>query len=329
MPGFNLFRLQPLAEFLPEVQSPTEDVPFRRKAEYTAGLLLVFFASSQLPLFGIDTTMAADDPLFWPHTAYAANLGTVMALGVFPLVVSEVGTHVLLGLKAVNPTVENRIILNGLQKVLGVLISVVMPVGIALSLSAAHLSMGSTILASLQISIGGVVVIYLDEVLRKGYGLLAAIPGRQIRRLGFNPTTTSTYPTSPMLPSSSKPQLFHPLIYSHSLADVARDPVYACLYAALLLFGCGLVSMAWFRVCIHSKSYMNRLVGDQVSVTPAQADSIPLSQWARRVFMVAFAVGFCVGAGVIGSGTGIMLAVTVMHSYFDGGASSGIGPIGL
>ncbi|KAM0910646.1 hypothetical protein ACQ4PT_014025 [Festuca glaucescens] len=114
-----------------------------------------------------------------------------------------------------------------------------------------------------------------------------------------------------------------------TLADVARDPVYACLYAALLLFGCGLVSMAWFRVCIHSKSYMNRLVGDQVSVTPAQADSIPLSQWARRVFMVAFAVGFCVGAGVIGSGTGIMLAVTVMHSYFDGGASSGIGPIGL
>jgi hypothetical protein len=33
--------------------------------------------------------------------------------------------------------------------------------------------------------------------------------------------------------------------------------------------------------------------------------------------------------GVIGSGTGIMLAVTSMYCYFDGRASSGIGAIGL
>ena len=71
--------------------------------------------------------------------------------------------------------------------------------------------------------------------------------------------------------------------------------------------------------------------------TFAQADSIPFIQWARHVSMVAFAVGFCVGTltllagfmGVIGSGTGIMLAVTVMYSYLDGGASSGIGALGL
>jgi protein transport protein SEC61 subunit alpha len=63
---------------------------------------------------------------------------------------------------------------NGLQKLLGVLISVVMPLGIALS--ATHLGMGSAILASLQISVGSIVVIYIDEVLRKGYGLLPAIP---------------------------------------------------------------------------------------------------------------------------------------------------------
>jgi preprotein translocase subunit SecY len=96
---------------LPEVQSPTEDVPFRRKLVYTAGSLVVFFAGSQLRLYGVDTTMAADDPLFWAHTAYAGNFGTVMSLGVFPLVVLEMATHILLGLRAVNPTVENSIIL--------------------------------------------------------------------------------------------------------------------------------------------------------------------------------------------------------------------------
>lgn len=403
MTGINLFRFRPLAEFLPEVQSPAEDVPFRRKAVYTAGSLLVFFAGSQLRLYGIDTTMAADDPLFWAHTAYAGNFGTVMALGVFPLVVSEIATHILLGLKAVNPTDENRIILKGLLKVL---ISVVIPIGCALS--ATHLGMRSAILASLQISIGGVVVIYLDEVLRKGYGLLSAIPlfttanicatifwkalragvhgklaetfaffllvlnlqgfrvALPVRRRRRSPDQEPRFQANhhinisylayaPILFQAalvSSTYLFSQHLYMKfgenklvnllgkwerskrfagfipvggiayylttppTLADAARDPVYACLYAALLLLGCALVSMAWFRVCIHSKSYMTRLVGDQVSVTPAQADSIPLSQWARRVFMVAFAVGLCVGAltllagfmGVIGSGTGIMLA---------------------
>jgi hypothetical protein len=59
----------------------------------------------------LDATMTADDPLFWAHTAYAANVGTVMALGVYPLVVSEMATYILLGLKAVIPLQENRIIL--------------------------------------------------------------------------------------------------------------------------------------------------------------------------------------------------------------------------
>ncbi|CAM0952139.1 unnamed protein product [Alopecurus aequalis] len=371
--------------------------------------------------------MAADDPLFWAHTAYAANFGTVMALGVFPLVVSEMATHVLLGLKAVNPHRENRIILNGLQKVLGVIITIAMPVSRVLS--AANLGMGSAILTSLQISIGGVVVIYLDEFLRKGYGFLSAIPlftaaniclaifckalrdgvhGNLAEMFAFFLLVLNLQGLRVALPVRWRPRsqdqesrfqanycinlsylAFAPILFQATLVssmylfsqqlytgfgenklvnllgkwerskrfagfipvggiayylttpptlvDAARDPVHACLYAALLLLGCALVSTAWVRVCLYSKRYVTRLVGDKVSVTPAQADSIPLSQWTRPVFVAAFAVGLCVGAltllagfmGVIGSGTGIMLAVTVIYSFFDSRASSGIGTLGL
>lgn len=63
---------------------------------------------------------------------------------------------------------------NGLQKVLGVLISVAVPVGNVLS--ARHWSVGASILISLQVFVGSAIVIYLDEALRKGYGLLSGIP---------------------------------------------------------------------------------------------------------------------------------------------------------
>lgn len=123
-----------------------------------------------------------------------------------------------------------------------------------------------------------------------------------------------------------------------SLADVARDPVHTCLYAALLLGRCAYVSTAWFVLRRYSKRYVARLVGAGVSVTPTQAYSIPVSRWNGRVAMVAFAVGLCVGAltllagfmRVTGSGTGIMLTVTGIYSFcLDARASSGIGAIGL
>lgn len=62
------------------------------------------------------------------------------------------------------------------------------------------------------------------------------------------------------------------------------------------------------------------------SVTVAQPDSVPQDQWRRYVAKVAFLVSLCVGSltllaglfGVTGSGTGIMLAVTVIYCYFEG-----------
>ncbi|KAF7066341.1 hypothetical protein CFC21_072342 [Triticum aestivum] len=427
MAGFNLFRLRPLAELLPEVEGPAEAVPFRRKAAYTAGSLLVFLAGSQLPLYGIHNSRAgaADDPLYWVHTAYAANRGTAMSLGVYPLLMSELSTHLLLGSGAINPLPENRLLMTGgLKKALGVLFSAAMPVRDVLS--ATYLGAGSAILVVLQISIGSVVLIYLDDALRKGYGLLSGIPlltsahvcatlfwrafrdgahgnlaamfaffllvcGLQglhvalpltddapaarfqsnysisISYLAYAPIifqatlVACTYTFSEQLftvfggnkivnllskwERSKRFAGFIPvsgvayyLTTPPTLADSARDPVHACLYAALLLMGCALISTAWFGLCRYSRRYVSRLVGERVTVTPARAGSIRLSRCKARVTMVAFVVGLCVGAltllagfmGVSGSGTGIMLAVTgIYSSCFDTRASSGIDAIGL
>nr|XP_020179205.2 protein transport protein Sec61 subunit alpha-like [Aegilops tauschii subsp. strangulata] len=450
MASFDLFRLRPLAELLPEVESPTEAVPFRRKAAYTAGSLLVVLAGTQLPLYGIDTSTAPHDPLYWFHTAYAANCGTIMAFGVSwnglqkvlgsiaqaqearracspsasrpdpPLQVHRQVPHAGVPLPSSSQDLEPDALTVEVVRVeqkassLGRVLDeqrnqmqrlhAENPEEQIAIVDAQYMVHHAVPMLQGKVFVGGVIVIYLDEALRKGYGLLSGIPlctAANVWLQGLHVALPLTRPRrSPDDEAAARfqanysidisylsyaPILFQAMLLSctyvfseqlymkfggdklvnllgkwersksfggfvpvsgiayyittpPTLADVARDPVHTCLYAALLLGRCAYVSTAWFVLRRYSKRYVARLVGAGVSVTPTQAYSIPVSRWNGRVAMVAFAVGLCVGAltllagfmRVTGSGTGIMLAVTGIYSFcLDARASSGIGAIGL
>ncbi|WVZ95261.1 hypothetical protein U9M48_041051 [Paspalum notatum var. saurae] len=70
----------------------------------------------------------------------------------------------------------------------------------------------------------------------------------------------------------------------------------------------------------------------RIVVTVAQPNSAPYDhEWRFYVAAVAFLVGLCIGAlqllaglaGVVGSGTGIMLAVTIIYSSLEGRGRTG------
>jgi protein transport protein SEC61 subunit alpha len=65
-----------------------------------------------------------------------------------------------------------------LQKLLGILIAIVLSVANVLSAgTASQFGTGNAILIALQLFFGGVAIIYLDEVLKKGHGLFySSIP---------------------------------------------------------------------------------------------------------------------------------------------------------
>jgi protein transport protein SEC61 subunit alpha len=63
------------------------------------------------------------------------------------------------------------------RKLFAILIAAALPVSnVLVSTIAGKHSTGLAILVVLQLFSGGVVVIYLDELLRKGYGFLSSIP---------------------------------------------------------------------------------------------------------------------------------------------------------
>ncbi|EPS70408.1 sec61 transport protein [Genlisea aurea] len=179
--GFRVLHLvRPFLSFLPEVQSADRKVPFREKVIYTVISLFIFLVCSQLPLYGIHSTTGAD-PFYWMRVILASNRGTVMELGITPIVTSGLVMQLLAGSKIIevdNNVREDRALLNGAQKLLGILIAVGEAVAYVLSGmygSVGQLGAGNAILIILQLCFAGIIVICLDELLQKGYGLGSGI----------------------------------------------------------------------------------------------------------------------------------------------------------
>ncbi|KAK8692542.1 hypothetical protein V6N13_076000 [Hibiscus sabdariffa] len=138
------------------------------------------FCQSQLPLYGIHSTTGAD-PFYWMRVILASNRGTVMELGITPIVTSGLVMQLLAGSKIIevdNSVREDRALLNGAQKLLGILIAVGEAVAYVLSGmygSVGQLGVGNAILIIIQLCFAGIIVICLDELLQKGYGLGSGI----------------------------------------------------------------------------------------------------------------------------------------------------------
>jgi preprotein translocase subunit SecY len=172
--------VRPFMPFLPDVAPAERKIPFREKVLYTAVTLFVFLVCSQLPLYGIKTNSAAD-PFYWARVIMASNRGTCMELGISPIVTSGLVMQLLAGSKIIdvdNSVKADRDLLNGANKLLGVLITIGEAVAYVVSGmygDVRELGATNAVLIIMQLFAAGIIVICLDELLQKGYGLGSGI----------------------------------------------------------------------------------------------------------------------------------------------------------
>ncbi|KAM6574110.1 hypothetical protein CsatA_022437 [Cannabis sativa] len=182
--GASNFRLlnmvRPFLLFLPEVQSANRKVTLREKVLYNVLALFIFLVCSQLPLYGIQS-ITATDPFYWMRIILASSRGTVMELGITPIITSGFVMQLLVGSKIIrvdNNVREDRALLNGAQKLLSMLIAIGEAVAYVYSGmygSVDQIGIGNSILIIFQLFFASIIVISLDELLQKGYGLGSAI----------------------------------------------------------------------------------------------------------------------------------------------------------
>merc|ERR1712054_651260 len=196
--------VRPFMCVLPEVKSPDRKRPFKEKVLWTAITLFIFLVCCQIPLYGIKTN-ASSDPFYWMRVILASNRGTLMELGISPIVTSGLVMQLLAGSKIIEVDQgmkRDRELFQGAQKLFGMIITIGEAVAYVVSGMYGEIKeLGATnaILIILQLFIAGVIVIILDELLQKGYGLGSGISlfiatniCETIVWKSFSPTTLNT-----------------------------------------------------------------------------------------------------------------------------------------
>jgi preprotein translocase SecY subunit len=168
---------KPLARFFPDIKAPDRKVAFNEKIFWTAIALIIYFVMSQTPLYGIGTG-GQTDPLGSLRVIFASNRGTLMELGIGPIVTAGLILQVLAGSKMINIDMSNpedRSMFTSASKILSVVMTIFEASAYLIGGSYGTLAVTTEIVIMLQLVGAGIVVLLLDELLQKGWGLGSGI----------------------------------------------------------------------------------------------------------------------------------------------------------
>eukprot|EP01029_Cantina_marsupialis_P029516 TRINITY_DN781785_c0_g1_i1.p1 TRINITY_DN781785_c0_g1~~TRINITY_DN781785_c0_g1_i1.p1 ORF type:complete len:492 (+),score=145.12 TRINITY_DN781785_c0_g1_i1:53-1477(+) len=170
---------QPLAPFVPRVRKPNAPVQFKEKLLWTIVCLLVFLICCQIPLYGIHASMS-QDPFHWLRMIMASNRGTLMELGISPIITSGLILQLLAGTKIIDVDMnipEDRALFDVVSKFFGLVLTFGQSTAYVLSGMygpVGDLGTMNIMLIILQLFVAGIVVLLLDELLQH-YGLGSGI----------------------------------------------------------------------------------------------------------------------------------------------------------
>mmetsp|Transcript_70904 Transcript_70904/g.98220 ORF Transcript_70904/g.98220 Transcript_70904/m.98220 type:complete len:208 (-) Transcript_70904:178-801(-) len=107
--------------------------------------------------------------------------------------------------------------------------------------------------------------------------------------------------------------------------DIQRDPFHAIFYVTFVCSSCAFFARIWIDVSGSSAKDVAAQLMEQDMMFEGQREGSMIKYLSRYINTAATFGGFCIGLlsifadfmGAIGSGTGILLAVTIIYQYFE------------
>jgi protein transport protein SEC61 subunit alpha len=176
MGGKFLKFFSPFVRIMPELKQPQREVSFKEKFIWTAVVLIIYLILSNIPLYGVDLQNTTDY-YYWLRVILASQRGTLTELGIGPIVTAGLIMQLLLGSKIINVDMSDpydRAMFSGAQKVLSMILTIFNAVAYIFGGAFGEpstLGIANITFVFLQLLFAGVIIILLDELLQKGWGL--------------------------------------------------------------------------------------------------------------------------------------------------------------
>ena len=177
MTGKFLKFFSPFVRVMPELKQPQREVSFKEKLMWTGLALIIYLIMSNIPLYGV-TTQATTDYYYWLRVILASQRGTLTELGIGPIVTAGLIMQLLLGSKIIKVDMSDpydRAMFSGSQKVFAMFLTVFNIIAYIIGGAFGELTLPNMMFVFLQLFLSGIVIILLDELLQKGWGIGSGI----------------------------------------------------------------------------------------------------------------------------------------------------------
>jgi preprotein translocase SecY subunit len=177
MAGRFLSLFRPLARVLPEIKVPERKVGFNEKIFWTALVLIIYLVMTEISLYGISGDIQEQFGAL--RVIFASNRGTLMELGIGPIVTAGLILQLLAGSAIIQCDMsdpQDRGLFTVASKFFSILLTGIQASAYIISgMYGTGLPGTTTIVIFIQLLAAGVIVILLDELIQKGWGLGSGI----------------------------------------------------------------------------------------------------------------------------------------------------------
>lgn len=176
MPSRFLNFFRPIVKFIPEASPPDKRVSFGEKLLWTGLVLVIYLIMSEIPLYGI--SRRPEDPFYYMRVIFASTRGTLTELGIGPIVTAGLILQLLAGsgIITVNFADPNdRTLFTGVNKVFSIVMTVFTASVYILGGAYGEISLEASIILFSQLISAGLILMLLDELVQKGWGIGSGI----------------------------------------------------------------------------------------------------------------------------------------------------------
>ena len=168
---------KPISRVIPELKPPERKVSFQNRLIWTLLALLIYFIMAEIPLYGIPVTTSGDTFTAY-RVIFASSRGTLMELGIGPIVTAGLIIQLLAGSDIISfdrSSAEDRGLFTTASKFFSIVMIIIQASLYIISGQYGSVTLTKALLLFGQLLVAGLIIMLLDELVQKGWGIGSGI----------------------------------------------------------------------------------------------------------------------------------------------------------